>query len=422
MTARLLLSLPPRLAGKVAPATPAPSHWWLIDDAGGIRAGTSQDWPDVLPHPGPIIALAPVADVTLRQAAIGGLAPRQAAMAARLLLAEDNELNQQVAGEILKGWGACVDIAGNGRVALDLLAAEGAGHYAVVLMDLEMPVMDGREATRRLRDEGRFQDLPIIAMTAHVAGHGMKDSLAKGVNGYIAKPFEPEELLAMVRPYWRGLPDHALPSVESSFPAEADRAFAAGVAAISEIESAVLLRRFEGRLPFLARTLRRFVEDCHGWTDRLDAGLAQGDLEAALRQVHTLRGLAGTFAMSRLQSTLYDLEAVIKGGVVEPFVEIAEVDVQLRSLLAGLEQLPANLLELAVSADVRPVDAVLALLRDQLSEGDGEAEEVWRMNKGRLVGVYSPRQVAEIDHAMGQWDFDEALLILNSASQGGGGQ
>jgi general secretion pathway protein L len=88
MTARLLLSLPPRLAGKVAPATPAPSHWWLIDDAGGIRAGTSQDWPDVLPHPGPIIALAPVADVTLRQAAIGGLAPRQAAMAARLLLAD----------------------------------------------------------------------------------------------------------------------------------------------------------------------------------------------------------------------------------------------------------------------------------------------------------------------------------------------
>ena len=65
---------------------------------------------------------------------------------------------------------------------------------------------------------------------------------------------------------------------------------------------------------------------------------------------------------------------------------------------------------------------MLALLREQLGEGDGEAEEVWRMNKGRLVGLYSPRQVAAIDHAIGQWDFDEALLILGSTNHGGGGQ
>jgi len=336
-----------------------------------------------------------------------------------ILLVEDNELNQQVAGEILRGWGASVDVAANGRIALDLLSAEGAGHYAVVLMDLEMPVMDGREATRRLREDERFHDLPILAMTAHVAGQGMKDGLAKGVNGYIAKPFEPEELLAMVQPYWRGLTGLALPPADS---AEADRAFVAAMAAIPQIESAVLLRRFHGRLPFLARTLRRFAEDCHGWSDKLDATLVQGDFEAAQRQVHTLKGLAGTFAMSRLQAALYDLENVIKGGVVEPFGEIAEVDAQLLPLLAGLERIPVDLSESAAVADGRPIEVVLALLRDQLSGGDGEVEEVWRMNKGRLVGRYSPRQVAAIDHAIGQWDFDEALLILDGANQGGGGQ
>lgn len=336
-----------------------------------------------------------------------------------ILLVEDNELNQQVAGEILKGWGASVDVAANGQVALDLLFAAEAAHYALVLMDIEMPVMDGREATRRLREEGRFEDLPIIAMTAHVAGQGMKDGLAMGANGYIAKPFEPEDLLAMVQPYWRGLIGQALPPADSG---EAERVFAAAMAAIPQIDSAVLLRRFAGRLPFLARTLRRFADDCHGWSDRLDAALAQGDIEAAQRQVHSLKGLAGTFAMGRLQSALYDLENIIKSGVVEPFGEIAEIDAQLHPLLVGLEQMPASLTDSVAANDDRPIEVVLALLRDQLGSGDGEAEELWRMNKGRLVGVYSPRQVAAIDHAIGQWDFDQALHILEIANQGGGGQ
>jgi signal transduction histidine kinase/DNA-binding response OmpR family regulator/HPt (histidine-containing phosphotransfer) domain-containing protein len=336
-----------------------------------------------------------------------------------ILLVEDNELNQQVAGEILRAWGASVDVAANGRVALDLLSAEGVGHYGLVLMDLEMPVMDGREATRRLREDERFHDLPIIAMTAHVAGQGMKDGLAKGVNGYISKPFEPEELLAMVQPYWRGLTALARSAVDS---VDEDRVFVSSIAAIPQIDSAILLRRFDGRLPFLARTLHRFADDCHGWSDRLDATLAQGDLEAAQRQVHTLKGLAGTFAMNSLQSALRDLENVIKGGVVEPFGEIAEVDALLQPLLAGLERMPANFSESAAIADGRPIEEILDLLRDQLMEGDGEAEEIWRMNKGRFVGLFSPRQVAAIDHAIGQWDFDEALLVLGNANQGGGTQ
>jgi signal transduction histidine kinase/DNA-binding response OmpR family regulator/HPt (histidine-containing phosphotransfer) domain-containing protein len=336
-----------------------------------------------------------------------------------ILLVEDNELNQQVAGEILRGWGASVDVAANGRVALDMLLAERAEHYALVLMDLEMPIMDGREATRRLREDERFHDLPIIAMTAHVAGQGMKDGLAKGVNGYIAKPFEPEELLAMVQPYWRGIAGHDMPAADS---VDVDRTFITGMAAIPQIDSGVLLRRFEGRLPFLARTLQRFASDCHGWSDKLDAMLAKGDLDAAQRQVHTLKGLAGTFAMSRLQSALYDLENVIKGGGVEPFGEIAEVDAQLLPLLAGLERISGALPDSASVVDGRPIEGVLALLREQLAGGDGEAEELWRMNKGRLVGVYSPRQVAAIDHAIGQWNFDEALQILDSANQAGSGQ
>jgi signal transduction histidine kinase/DNA-binding response OmpR family regulator/HPt (histidine-containing phosphotransfer) domain-containing protein len=341
-----------------------------------------------------------------------------------ILLVEDNEVNQQVAGEILNDWGASVEIAVNGQMALDLLFSQDPKRYAVVLMDIEMPVMDGREATRRLRDDERFQDLPIIAMTAHVAGHGMKEGLAKGVNGYIAKPFEPDELLAMLQPYWHDPALQTLPPAKALPGADIDQAFVVALEAVPEIDSTVLLRRFAGRLPFLARTLQHFVEDCHGWSDRLDETLAQGELEVARRQVHTLKGLAGTFAMLRLQSALYALESAIKNGVVEPFGEIAEVDVHLKPLLAGLQCLPVHLSEPEpeVALEEQAIDVVLTLLRNQLGAGDGEAEEVWRLNKKRLAGLYSPRQIAAIDRAMGQWDFDQALAMLVRANQGGGGQ
>ena len=339
-----------------------------------------------------------------------------------ILLVEDNEVNQQVAGEILKGWGASVEIAANGRIALDMLSSQAPDRFALVLMDIEMPVMDGREATQRLRNDERFRDLPIIAMTAHVAGHGMKDGLAMGVSGYIAKPFEPDELLAMVQPYWRAPAGQLMSPIETMPEKENEQAFIAAVDSVLEIDSVVLLRRFAGRLPFLAHTLRQFSVDCQNWSERLSETLASGDLETAHRQVHTLKGLAGTFAMKRLQAALYHLENAIRGGVVEPFGEIAEVDVQLQPLLAGLERLPTDLSEADTDNDASPVDVVLARLNALLVEGDGEVEEVWRLNKGRLAGFYSPRQIAGIDRAIGQWNFDEALVILAQGNHGGGGQ
>lgn len=131
-----------------------------------------------------------------------------------------------------------------------MLSSQAPDRFALVLMDIEMPVMDGREATQRLRNDERFRDLPIIAMTAHVAGHGMKDGLAMGVSGYIAKPFEPDELLAMVQPYWRAPAGQLMSPIETMPEKENEQAFIAAVDSVLEIDSVVLLRRFAGRLPF----------------------------------------------------------------------------------------------------------------------------------------------------------------------------
>src|SRR6185369_10940756 len=180
----------------------------------------------------------------------------------RILLVEDNEINQQVAREILCGWGATVDVAADGRAALSQLFCVPAEGYAVVLMDLEMPVLDGREAVRRLRADDRFRSLPIIAMTAHTLGHELQQVLALGFNGYIAKPFEPEELLALLRPYLPGSAPVAPPALlpAAVMPA-GEAAFAAALAAIEEIDTGLLLRRFSGRTVFLVKALGRFAEE-----------------------------------------------------------------------------------------------------------------------------------------------------------------
>ncbi len=329
-----------------------------------------------------------------------------------ILLVEDNEINQQVAVEILDDWGAAVDIAENGQAALEMLAGQAPEHYAAVLMDLEMPVMDGREATRRLRQEPLFSKLPIIAMTAHVAGHGIRDELAAGINGYIAKPFEPENLLAMLQPYYAGQSGGVTRQSATAEPV-VSAAFVSALEALPEVNSSVLMRRFVGRLPFLSQALGRFAEEGRGWVVRLEDALATGDREVARRQVHTLKGLAGTFAMLGLQAALLDLDEALSRGRQELFGEIAEVDMRLKIVLDGLANLPADGVVEESGEAGGSVGDFLTELRRQLREGDGEAEELWRQNKRRLAGLYPPRLIAAIDRAIGQWDFDDALLVLD---------
>lgn len=334
-----------------------------------------------------------------------------------VLLVEDNVMSQEVACEMLRDWGAHVELANNGQEALDCVAANAPEHFAVVLMDIEMPVMDGREATLRLRGDSRYADLPIIAMTAHVVGHGMNDNLAQGVSAYIAKPFEPEVLLTMLQRLWHGIETNGTSAPR--LPEDGDALFVQALKGIAAIDAGILLRRFAGRTPFLKRALRQFADDYQNWLESVEVNLAQGAVDVARRQVHTLKGLAGTFAMTSLQSALVVLEsALIEGGGVD--AELGEVRAHLSALLPMLKGLSVAHGEMP-DGEAEPVESVLGRLRKQLHEGDGEAEELWRHNKGRLAVLFNPRQVAAIDYAIGQWNFAEALDILDCFERKSGG-
>src|SRR5262249_1527874 len=120
----------------------------------------------------------------------------------KILLTEDNEINQQIAVELLQAVGANVDVANNGREAVDKLFA-GASSYDVVLMDLQMPEMDGYQATRKIRSEERFAKLPIIAMTAHATTEERQRCLDAGMNDHIAKPIDPAILYDTIGRYYQ---------------------------------------------------------------------------------------------------------------------------------------------------------------------------------------------------------------------------
>ncbi|MBK9782985.1 MAG: response regulator [Betaproteobacteria bacterium] len=241
----------------------------------------------------------------------------------QILLVEDNEINQQVACEILQSWGASVDLAANGQLALDLMLTKEPAYYAVVLMDLEMPVMNGHEATLRLRADSRFRDLPIIAMTAHAARLERERANAED-GGYIIKPFEPDELLAMLRPYLRqSLPPPLSPDKpERSF---AEAQYFEALSALPEVDGAVLLRRFNGRVPSLARSMSRFVDEGRGFVSKLSLALGQGIWRR--RGVRRIPSKAWpAFAMTQLQRAAIELEQAIKSGMVEPVRELAALE------------------------------------------------------------------------------------------------
>ena len=119
----------------------------------------------------------------------------------RLLLVEDNDINAEIAAMILSQCGAAVDRAENGRAGLDKARQMGAGYYDAVLMDIQMPVMNGYEATRAIRalEGGYYSRLPIIAMSANAYDEDVRECLASGMNGHIAKPFNPEDLMKIRR-------------------------------------------------------------------------------------------------------------------------------------------------------------------------------------------------------------------------------
>ncbi|OQA34527.1 MAG: Signal transduction histidine-protein kinase BarA [Betaproteobacteria bacterium ADurb.Bin341] len=226
---------------------------------------------------------------------------------AQILLAEDNPVNQQVVREFLEKSGVRVSLANNGQEAVEQVSHQ---HYDLVLMDLHMPVLDGFEATRRIRAKGHA--MPIIALTAAVLEEDSKAALASGMNDHVAKPVDPEELIAAllrwIAPKRDEAPPHTVaagkPKTPSSLPDIALPGFA-----LDE-----LVRRLGGSTEEVPRILSLFAEEFADASTKLDAFLAARDYASARGLVHNIKGSSGNVGAHVLHTAARLLESeLIKG-------------------------------------------------------------------------------------------------------------
>jgi two-component system sensor histidine kinase/response regulator len=239
---------------------------------------------------------------------------------AYILLAEDNPMNQQLAMELLTEVGIRVDVADNGQRAIDMALETG---YDLILMDMQMPELDGIEATQRLRTLPQFADLPIIAMTANVMAQDRERCMNAGMNDFIAKPFRPDELYATLQRWLK--PPPMVPEKPSiplgSATTQLEPALPDTIQGL-DLKRGVLMA---GRPSRYARLLERFVEGQADTAHRIGQLLLDSKQQDAERLAHTLKGIAGQIAADELAKRATELELAIKTQQPESHLK-AQID------------------------------------------------------------------------------------------------
>ena len=338
--------------------------------------------------------------------------PLRAIAGAHILLVEDNELNREVAGELLGDAGLLVDMAFDGQMALQCLQAQ---HYDLVLMDMQMPVMDGLTATRRLRALPQLAELPVIAMTANAMASDRQACLEAGMNDHVTKPIEPEALFATLLKWIRPLPGMGLADAPDGAPQAAPDSQALPAIAGLDVRSG--LRRVRGKHHFYLALLRRFAQHQGDAVVQLRAELDQGQRAEAQRRAHTLKGLAAGIGMEAVAAAAAAVEQHCRDSADAATLQasLQALDAQLAPFLQALTaQLPDPQAVPAVfdtAALARACSGLAALL----AEDDLAAVE-WLAEHEALLRTALAEHFSPMAEAVRRFDCGQALGLLRQAA------
>jgi PAS domain S-box-containing protein len=337
----------------------------------------------------------------------------------RVLLVEDNEINQQIAVELLEGVGAKVDVARNGQEAVDrLFGGPIPPPYDVVLMDLQMPVMDGHQANAKIRSDARFAALPIYAMTAHATLEERDHCLANGMSGHIAKPIDPALLYDTLGKVARRSP--VADSKDTTSQDGAGRATTAELPAVDGLDSADGLRRVAGNTRLYMKLLREFASQQADAVEQIRAALAANDAERATRVAHTLKGVAGSLGAGPVQTAAAAVENLLRDragpDATNPALEhlTAVVDPFLTRLRAALATtIPVAPATPAVAA--APTRAIAAQLKKLFAEFDASAVTFTEENQASLRPAFDAVTWEQFLRQTQQFAFADAQALLDQA-------
>jgi signal transduction histidine kinase/CheY-like chemotaxis protein/HPt (histidine-containing phosphotransfer) domain-containing protein/CHASE3 domain sensor protein len=330
----------------------------------------------------------------------------------RVLLLEDNEMNQQVATELLESAGAAVTVANNGAIAVKLLR-EGPQPPAVdiVLMDLQMPEMDGFTATRLLREDPRFQDLPIVAMTAHALVEERERCLQSGMNDHVTKPIDPDALFAALVRWTK--PRHESPAqVKKTSAPISDSA----LPQIEGIDMAGALKRVAGNQRLYRSLLEQFTTKQADVCSSIAGALEAGDRPLAERHTHTIKGVAGNLGITAVQTAAEKLEKAIRQGVALVPDLLMELDSilapQLAAIRASLGDSAESVIPAADPFNAETATAAVVRLKTLIEASDGDAADMVQQVAEALGGKVDPARLAALRSCVEEFDFDSALARL----------
>lgn len=344
---------------------------------------------------------------------------------ARVLLVEDNSINRQVATEILAGSGLIVEEALNGAEAVDAVRRsfeEGATPFEAVLMDVQMPKMDGYEASRIIRADPRSSGLPIIAMTAHAMKGDREKCMQAGMNGYVPKPVDPEQLVSTLAAWIkeRGQRVETAQSMAEP-PRRKDTAFPQNLPGI-DVGSA--LKRVSGNSGLLRRVIIEFEKDHGNAALRIRQALAGGEFESAQRLAHTIKGVSGNLSALELHAISGELEEALRNkeekesqALLDKFQAALEKVSEAAGILKG-GQVEAGseadrVTVLSARMDLSIVSSLMRELDRLLEQGSIRAEECFGLLRSNLEGFETQTDVVEqLGSCIRVFDLDGGREVL----------
>jgi signal transduction histidine kinase/ligand-binding sensor domain-containing protein/HPt (histidine-containing phosphotransfer) domain-containing protein/ActR/RegA family two-component response regulator len=411
------------------------------------------------------LPLAPADSVSAPRLPFAGLDRRRSANTSRrfdgvwVLVAEDNDINQQIVIELLGAVGVRVDIAATGKEALSKLETAGPRGYALVLMDLEMPEMDGHAATIAIRKDPAFAELPIIAMTAHAMAQVREQCFSEGMQDYLTKPVNPEHLYHTLSCWLDKLDLPLAPpaSAELAQPAPSAQRRFDDLPSLAGIDSRRGLANVVGNRVLYVELLKRFMVSQRDTAAQLRGELDAGDATAAQRRAHSLRSVAANIGALDVERAAEAVETCLREGnrsVLEPLLTtlisalqhvLASLDAQFPPAspalaagegatagagtapaaagagvdavkdLAGAAGALAGAADLDATASGAAAAAAMEQLRALLADCSGESPDYFEQVRPSLASRLDAATLERLAAHIAQYEFEQARALLEAA-------
>ena len=336
----------------------------------------------------------------------------------RVLVVEDNEINQEVVSKTLESADISVDVVKNGQEAVDrLLACDPQNLYDAVLMDLQMPVMDGYEATLALRKEQRFDAVPIIAMTAHTIEADKQKCLAVGMQDHVSKPIDLEQVFSKLARWTR---TQRLPTAKKKACTPADSAptpsfSGPSLLSLTTVDTTAALHLMQGDEPALLRLLLKFAHGQHSVSEQIQHKLGENEWDQATAKAHQIKGVAGNLHITRVFEIASHLESALKNRDRSIAIQLLDrLGVEIGRFCKEMEPLettaifkPLEGMAVLSNKEVKETVGLLDQLVKHLEANNWQAEDCLEQVKIHLGELY-PQELSMISNYLIDLEFGTA--------------